>query len=145
MAMTKAMIPRPPIHCMKERQKSRVWGAVSRDCIMVNAVPVHPAIPSKNASVKLMLRPSMNGIPHTIAQANQKRATEQSAVESRFSRSFLGRHFKAIPRRKKMTGTVAMGRTMYHSEKSTVTARGTAVRGAIKKNISPMSAAIVEI
>ena len=114
--MTNAMIPMPPIHCMKERQKRRVWGAVSRDCIMVNAVPVHPAIPSKRESVKLMLRPSMNGMPHTMAQANQKRATEQSAVESRFSRSFLGRRFRTSPRRKKMAGTAAMGRNIYHSE-----------------------------
>jgi hypothetical protein len=69
---------------------------------------------------------------------------EQSAVESRFSRSFLGRRFNAHPRIKQMTGTTAMGRNMFHSEKSTVTISGTAVRGAIKKNISPRSAAIVE-
>jgi hypothetical protein len=58
---------------------------------------------------------------------------------------FLGRCFKRSPMRKKITGTVAIGRNIYHSEKSTVTMRGTAVSGATKKNISPRSAAIVEI
>jgi len=111
---------------------------------MVNAVPVHPAIPSKTASVKLMLRPNMNGRPLTIAQAIQKRAIEHRDVDSRFSRSFLGRCFMPVPKRKKTTGTVAMGRNRDHSAKSTATTRGTAVSGAIKKKISPRSAAIVE-
>ena len=46
----KTMIPIPPIHCMNDRQKRRVFGARSREGIMVKAVPVQPDIASKTLS-----------------------------------------------------------------------------------------------
>jgi hypothetical protein len=117
---------------------------VSRERIIENAVPVHPAIPSKNASVNPMCSPSINGIPLTIAQESQKRATEHIAIDSLTPRSVRGRVRNTVPRRKNVTGTAAIGRIISHSEKSMATIRGTAVNGAIKVNISPTSAIIVE-
>jgi hypothetical protein len=91
-----------------------------------------------------MCNPSINGIPLTIAQVSQKSATEHIAIESLTPRSARGRVRNTVPRRKKVTGTAAMGRSMSHSEKSMATIRGTAVSGAINVNISPTSAIIVE-
>ena len=71
---------------------------------MENAVPVHPAIPSKKASVKSIPRPSMNGTPLIMAQKNQKRATEQRAVERRTPRSLRGMLRKSDPEKKKDHG-----------------------------------------
>ena len=52
----------------------------------------------------------MNGIPLTIAQENQKSATEQKAVESRTPRSLRGSCLKTIPKMKNMTGTDCHGK-----------------------------------
>ena len=86
----------------------------------------------------------MKGTPLIMAQKNQKRATEHNAVERRTPRSLLGMLLSAIPRRKKMSGTAAIGRSMFHSAKSTAMARGTQVTGATKTKISPRSAIMVE-
>jgi hypothetical protein len=91
-----------------------------------------------------MCRPSINGIPLTIAQVSQKRATEHIAIDSLTPRSVLGRVRNTVPRRKNVTGTAAMGKSMSHSEKSMATIRGIVVNGATKVNISPTSAIIVE-
>ncbi len=111
---------------------------------MENAVPVHPAIPSKTASENPMCRPSMNGMPLTMAQANQNSATEDMAVESRLPCLLRGRFLRTMPVMKNVAGTVAMGRSIFHSEKRTATIRGTQVSGAINVKISPRSEKIVE-
>jgi hypothetical protein len=86
----------------------------------------------------------MNGIPLTIAQVSQKSATEHMAVESLTPRLVRGSVRNSIPRIKNVAGTADVGRSMFHSEKSTATIMGTAVNGAIKVKISPRSAIIVE-
>ena len=83
---------------------------------MENAVPVQPAIPSNTASENPIPRPSIKGIPLTIAQVSQNRATEHIAVERRVPRSLRGMVFKIIPRTTKATGTDAMGMNISHSE-----------------------------
>ena len=56
------MIPMPPIHCIKARQKSNPWGNDSKSGIADDPVVVKPAIVSKNASTGLDNVPvMMNG------------------------------------------------------------------------------------
>ena len=47
MAMVKNTIPKPPIHCISERQNSRPWGSDSTSSMMVAPVVVKPDIVSK--------------------------------------------------------------------------------------------------
>ena len=86
----------------------------------------------------------MNGIPLTMAQVSQNNATEHMAVESRLPCLLRGRCLRARPVMKKIAGTDAIGRSIFHSEKRTATIRGTQVTGAMKTKISPISAMIVE-
>jgi hypothetical protein len=83
-------------------------------------------------------------MPLTIAQVSQKRATEHMAEESLTPRLLRGSVRSNIPRRKNVTGTAAMGRSIFHSEKIMATIIGRAVTGAINTKISPRSAIIVE-
>ena len=59
MAMVKNTIPRPPIHCISERQKSMPWGSRSTSSIIEAPVVVNPDIVSKYASVRLVMLPWM--------------------------------------------------------------------------------------
>jgi hypothetical protein len=114
------------------------------DGIRENAVPVHPAIPSKSASVKPIFRPIMNGKPLITALVSQKSATEHNAVDSLTPRSLRGMFRRIIPRIKKVTGTAAIGRSIFHSEKITATISGMQVTGATKTKMSPRSEMMVE-
>ena len=49
-----ATIPRPPTHCIKERQKSSVFGHDSMSATTENPVPVHADMDSNAASKKDM-------------------------------------------------------------------------------------------
>ena len=53
MAMVKNTMPRPPIHCVRLRQKSRARGMLSTSSMRVAPVVVKPDIVSKKASVTL--------------------------------------------------------------------------------------------
>ena len=77
MAMVKNTIPKPPIHCISERQNSMPWGKVSRSSMMLAPVVVKPDMVSKYASVMLLMEPWIrNGnIP-------KKENTAQAAVTS---------------------------------------------------------------
>ena len=59
MVMVKKTIPRPPIQCMKLRQKSMLWGRASTSGIAVNPVAVNPDMASKRAAPKLLQWPSI--------------------------------------------------------------------------------------
>ena len=50
-AMVKNTIPKPPIHCMNERQNNMPWGSVETSSMMEAPVVVKPDMVSKNASV----------------------------------------------------------------------------------------------
>ena len=52
-ATVKNTMPRPPIHCISERQKSRPWVSDSTSSITVAPVVVKPDMVSKKASVRL--------------------------------------------------------------------------------------------
>ena len=61
--MVKNTIPKPPIHCVSERQKSIPCGKHSTSLIIVAPVVVKPDMVSKKASVKLsMYPPTIYGI-----------------------------------------------------------------------------------
>ena len=47
MAMVKNRIPKPPIHCISDRQKRMPWGRRSTSSMMVAPVVVKPEILSK--------------------------------------------------------------------------------------------------
>ena len=47
MAMVKNRMPKPPIHWVSERQKSRPWGSRSTSSMMLAPVVVNPDIVSK--------------------------------------------------------------------------------------------------
>ena len=49
--MVKNTIPKPPIHCMNERQNRMPWGSVETSSMMEAPVVVKPDMVSKNASV----------------------------------------------------------------------------------------------
>ena len=53
MAMVKNTIPKPPIHCISDRQNSRAWGRDSTSLMTVTPVVVKPDMVSKKASVIL--------------------------------------------------------------------------------------------
>ena len=63
-----------------------------------------------------MCRPIIKGIPLTIAQVSQNRATEHMAVERRVPPLLRGIAFKIIPIIKNAIGTEAIGMNMSHSE-----------------------------
>ena len=52
-AMLKNTMPRPPIHCVRLRQKSKPWGRASMLSRMLAPVVVKPDMVSKKASVTL--------------------------------------------------------------------------------------------
>ena len=47
MAMVKKTIPKPPIHCMSDRQNRMPWGNTSTSSMIVAPVVVKPDIVSK--------------------------------------------------------------------------------------------------
>ena len=58
-AMVKKTMPRPPIHCMSDRQNRMPWGSRSTSSMMVAPVVVNPDMVSKKASVRLVMLPCM--------------------------------------------------------------------------------------
>ena len=69
-AMVKNTIPKPPIHCVNERQNSMPWGKPSTLSMTVAPVVVKPDIVSKKASVTWSMYPPMrNGSMPKAANA----------------------------------------------------------------------------
>ena len=57
MAMVKNTIPKPPIHCVSDRQNRMPCGSTSTSSMMEAPVVVKPDVDSKKASVMLVMLP----------------------------------------------------------------------------------------
>lgn len=115
MVMVYAMIPKPPTHCIKVRQKRSVSGTFERSPSMEKLVPDHPAMQSKSASTNDISRTIMKGMTEMTAKTSHTSATEQSAAERRIPDFLRGSLFNISPTRNKKTvrGSLA-GRHSIH-------------------------------
>ena len=74
-AKEKTTIPRPPIHCVKARQKSKLFGKTSISLMQVAPVVVKPLIVSKKALATSMSVWQRYGTMPTIEKIIQERET----------------------------------------------------------------------